>query len=543
MIKRLQNLSIEFSISNNILASLKKGAEKHAVGLLTIILLWVSAIVFIYYLQNGLGVIYNDARSHLDMGRRVVEGLKPGLAQLGSVWLPLPHVLMIPTVWQDFFWHSGLAGALQSMLAFVATGILIFQYLGKLKVTLFGKLFAIAIFALNLNILYLTSTAMTELLLLALMTAGAYYLLAWYKDENILSLIKSAFFIMTSTLVRYDGWFLFGLATLIVFFNTLRQKGAKTAEGTVIMFVTLGGFGIFLWFLWNLLIFGDPFYFAFGPFSAYSQQDQIFNAGKLLTKGNLIYSIKTYVYALFYNAYTIIPVLSLIGLYKFWRDKKITTNIKIAGLALIAPFFFNVIALYLGHSILYVQQYLNDSWFNVRYGVMLMPAFAIFGGFLVDRVKSLRWVFIGIFALVTFFSFASYDVPTIEDALIGASGRNVYEVSSWLKENAKDKEGFILISVSVQDAIVFSSEIPMKRYIHEGTGEYWKLATSRPQDWATWIIMRTYDLNDLAYQGVKKTDYEKYYNLIHYYEFASIYEIKPEYRHLVNTQPIFAENK
>lgn len=535
MIEKLENMSVEFTLTNKFLSSLRKGAEKYAIGLVTAVLFWVSVIVFIYYSQNGLGIIYNDARSHLNMGRRVVEGLKPGLAQLGSVWLPLPHFLMIPTVWNDFFWHSGLAGAVQSMLAFILTSVIIYQYLKKLKVGLLGRLFAIAIFVVNLNILYLQSTAMTELLLLASMTAGAYYLVVWSMDEEILNLIKSAFWIMISTLVRYDGWFLFVFAIAIIFFNAIRKKGIKTAEGMVILFATLGGFGIFLWLLWNALIFNDPLYFIFGPFSAHAQQTQIYEAGKLYTKGNFIYSLKTYIYALFYDVYTVIPFLGLLGAIKFWLDKNIPKSIKVAALALIAPLFFNVGALYLGHSILYVKGYLNDSWFNVRYGVMLMPAIAIFGGFLVDKAKDLRWVYIGLFAFVSFFSFISYDVATIDDALIGASGRNVVEVSGWLKENVTDKEGLILISVSVQDAIVFSSELPMKRFIHEGTGDYWDLATGNPHQWATWIVMRTYDLNDMAYQGVKNTNWEDYYNMIEYYPFASIYELKPEYQDKVMT--------
>ncbi|EKD64432.1 MAG: hypothetical protein ACD_50C00390G0012, partial [uncultured bacterium] len=74
------------------------------------LLVFVSAFYFLFYYFNGLGLAYNDARSHLDIGRRVVEGLKPGLAQLGSVWLPLPHILMVPSIWNDFMWHSGLAG-------------------------------------------------------------------------------------------------------------------------------------------------------------------------------------------------------------------------------------------------------------------------------------------------------------------------------------------------------------------------------------------------------------------------------------------------
>jgi hypothetical protein len=137
-----------------------------------------------------------------------VEGLKPGLAQIGSVWLPLPHILMVPTIWNDFMWHTGLSGALQSMVAFVATGLLIYKFLERLKVGLLGRLIAVLVFVVNLNVLYLQSTAMTELLLLGTMTAGCYYLLVWHQDNNVLNLIKSSFWIMLSTLVRYDGWFL-----------------------------------------------------------------------------------------------------------------------------------------------------------------------------------------------------------------------------------------------------------------------------------------------------------------------------------------------
>ena len=72
----------------------------------------ISIYYFWFYHQNGLGLSYNDARSHLDIGRRVVEGLKPGMAQLGSVWLPLNHILMIPLIWNDWMWHSGFAGCI-----------------------------------------------------------------------------------------------------------------------------------------------------------------------------------------------------------------------------------------------------------------------------------------------------------------------------------------------------------------------------------------------------------------------------------------------
>src|SRR5258708_4308119 len=114
--------------------------QKHMILILCLLLSAISIGSFIFYYLNGLGLAYNDARSHLDIGRRVVDNLKPGFAQLGSVWLPLPHLLMAVTIWNDFMWHSGLSGAIQSMAAYVATGVLIYSLLQKLGVSMFGRI-------------------------------------------------------------------------------------------------------------------------------------------------------------------------------------------------------------------------------------------------------------------------------------------------------------------------------------------------------------------------------------------------------------------
>ena len=120
-----KTLSFNFSFDEKVLSKAKHFFEKRAQIIIFFVLSMVSIAYFIYYFANGLGVAYNDARSHLDISRRVVENLTPGFAQLGSVWLPLPHLLATLTIWNDFMWHSGLAGAIQSMIAFVATGLII----------------------------------------------------------------------------------------------------------------------------------------------------------------------------------------------------------------------------------------------------------------------------------------------------------------------------------------------------------------------------------------------------------------------------------
>ncbi len=550
---KIINPFIHISINLKVFKNISQLIEEYSTFLVISSLSLVSVYVFAYYFNNRLGVAYNDARSHLDIGRRVVEGLKPGLAQLGSVWLPLPHALMIPTIWNDFMWHSGLAGAIVSMISFVSTGVIIYMFLKKNDVGILGRTFAVVVFAVNLNILYLQSTAMTELLLIATMTAGSYYLMLWAKTDEFMNLVKSAFFILLSSLTRYDGWFLFLFAELLIVAvilvkgNIIKNRDNisklyQKTKGKVIMFATLSGFGIALWFLWNLLIFKDPFYFVFGPFSAHTQQQQLLEAGELDSKYNLVLSTKLYLYALVYNSYIYTALLGLFGFMAVWISK-IKKEVKIMFLSLLAPLFFNIIALFLGHSVLFVQGISGNTWFNVRYGIMLLPAIAIFCGFLVDRLKDLRWILIGLFAFTTFFAFASGDAVTIDDARFGSSQKNVTEVSSWLFNNTKEKEGFVLISAASHDAIIFSSGLPMKKFIHEGTGLYWESAIASPERWARWIVMRTYDDNDSVWKKVSRTEGFQNYTLVETYPFASIYELKNEYINNLITTPVFGKQK
>lgn len=221
------NFKIQFSIPLDYIRKIEWFIETYASVIIVLVLSVISVISFNVFYKNGLGLAYNDARSHLDIARRVVEGLKPGIAQLGSVWLPLLHILMAPTVWNDFMWHSGLAGGLISMISFVTTGVVVYKFLKGLGVGLFARYFGVLIFVANINILYLQSTAMTELLLLATMTWGSYELMLWAKDDNNLHLIKSAFWIMLSTLTRYDGWFLLFWASLLVIWIVFRKKVTK----------------------------------------------------------------------------------------------------------------------------------------------------------------------------------------------------------------------------------------------------------------------------------------------------------------------------
>lgn len=94
------------------------------VVLLTVFVSFVA--IYVAY-QTDLILAYNDATAHLNTARRVIDSLTPGIVQLGSVWLPLLHILQIPFVTNYFLWQSGLAGSIVSSASFVFASYFIYQ--------------------------------------------------------------------------------------------------------------------------------------------------------------------------------------------------------------------------------------------------------------------------------------------------------------------------------------------------------------------------------------------------------------------------------
>src|SRR6202521_4131452 len=78
----------------------------------------VSVFSFLFYFRYGDVLLYGDAVAHLNIARRVFDSKTPGLLQLGTVWLPLPHLLMIPFLLSDSAWQSGIGGSIPSMVAY-----------------------------------------------------------------------------------------------------------------------------------------------------------------------------------------------------------------------------------------------------------------------------------------------------------------------------------------------------------------------------------------------------------------------------------------
>src|SRR5215467_12784707 len=173
----------------------------------------VSISALIFYFHRDAILLYGDAVAHINIGRRVFDSRTPGLFQLGTVWLPLPHLLDIPFIWNNWMWQTGLGASIPSMLAYVAGTLGIFRLVRGLASGAAAWI-AAAIYGLNLNLLYIQSTAMTEALYLAFFIWAVVFFAEFArsaKDQPEAagrSLKECGLMVVCGMLVRYDGWFL-----------------------------------------------------------------------------------------------------------------------------------------------------------------------------------------------------------------------------------------------------------------------------------------------------------------------------------------------
>src|SRR5438876_11060527 len=100
--------------------TVEKRTAKTDYCLLAAICILISIVAVIFYFRHGAILLYGDAVAHINIARRVFDSRTPGIFQLGTVWLPLPHLLDIPFIATDCMWRTGLGASIPSMLAYVA---------------------------------------------------------------------------------------------------------------------------------------------------------------------------------------------------------------------------------------------------------------------------------------------------------------------------------------------------------------------------------------------------------------------------------------
>lgn len=473
---------------------------------ITLAAVLTSLAGYVYYSRRGVVLAYPDAVSHLLIARRVVASPTSGVAQLGGVWLPLPHLLALPLIDVSSLYQSGLAGSVVSMVSYVLTARYLYQIATSMASSRLAGAVAAGLFAFNLNALYLQSTAMTELLLLACIAAAIHHMQRWCRDGGWGQLAAASIATLLATLTRYEGWVLCAGLSAVVLDTALRRwRAYSRAESHFIFFGTVAFSGIAGWLLWNAIIFGNPLYWQSG---AFAKPSLWVSAGEKAI-GHPLVALRTYFIAMTDDIGLATLLLGLAGLVWYLARTRLRPQ-STAPYVLLLFMPFYVYALYSGQRPLHVPQ-ISGNLYNVRFGLIMLLGTAVFAGYLVDLAS----VLIGVVAPAIGSRSGDRSRPALVVRGLAAAGvvasvlalggaatlregvafrasateRANVAAANWLRGHYDG--GLVLMESFGNESVTFGSRIPTGEIIYEGSFRLWQPALRNPAGHRVrWVYLR-----------------------------------------------------
>ncbi len=350
-----------------------------------------SLLASAWFVTSGLALAYGDALSHLTIARRLADTMtEPGLGQLGTVWLPVPHLLLAPFVLTLWAWQSGWGAAALGACCLAATASGLYRTAARWGLGLTARLVAVAVAVLNPSMLYLHSTALTEPVLIAGIAGTLAGLSNWATKRRRLSSGELAVFAgipaAVATMSRYEGWALVaGGALFVAVLAWLRDR----TPGAVVRYAfgfAVVPFATMLWWLaHNWVTYHDPFAFVSGPYSASALQADLVAQG-LTTKGDAGSSLATIALAVATTAgagTVVLAGLSLVVMLLVERSAR--RWLFVAFTATTTAFMF--VSLYTGQAVIFNPASSATSVWNNRYGMAALLGLALVIGIATDEVS------------------------------------------------------------------------------------------------------------------------------------------------------------
>lgn len=481
------------------------------------LLIWlatcVSVFSFLFFYRQGEILLYGDAVAHINIARRVFDSKTPGLLQLGTVWLPLPHLLMIPFLLVGQMWQSGAGGSIPSMAAYVFGVVGIF----RLTRTVLSRgaepnpaartaaWSAAIIFAANPNLIYMQATAMGESLYLAFFIwAVVYFAESMGGDGKALT--KCGLCVVAACLTRYDGWFLgFTMAAAVVVVWLCRgraglqgrasapESSRAFARASVLKFILIIAAAPALWLAYNGIIYRNPLEFENGPYSAKAIERKTQNAGNPGHPGSGnpllagMYFLKAAESNLAPNqwlqrVWILLALAAALALIFSRRSKPSHRTLPLLFLLVPVPFYALSIAY--GGVPIFIPYWWPFTHYNVRYGLHLLPAFAV-------ALATLVWIIVrveswnprlrlGCTLAVVALVIASYasiwhSTPIcLREAQINMRTHNQLDLELARMLGALPDKSTLLMYLGDHVGALERAGIPLKRTINEGNHRVWK---------------------------------------------------------------------
>jgi len=451
---------------------------------------------FLYFLSRGQTYVHIDAIAHVNKARGLLDNFELGLRNLGTVWLPLPHLLMAPLAAFDALWVSGAAGSLVSVACFVGTSVFLFLTGHAWTGSRIAGWLAFLFFALNPRLIYLFTTPENEPLMIFCAAGLSYYLIRWAQQERWRDLALAALFAFGGTWTRYEGWALAAAACVVVSIVTTKRRIEST-----ILFMGGAVLGPMLWMLFNMFYFDDPLMFAYGIGSAQANA-----TGKSFgTTGELIESFGRYFIDVAYNLNPGVLWLAAGGFafalfFLSKRNWRPTFVLIAAGAAMLG---FYVLNLYEGHISILLPGIVKDdpqSTYNVRYGANMaatIPLFASLFVFIVwhqaERWRSMAFLMLAPLLLPDPIPAASHESIRQQFTRNLLYREAIHNQSFWMPPFVQvaqklDDSGLIMTNTRIVHVVVWATGIPMRRFVTEMNEDVWGLSLRTPDPRIRWVI-------------------------------------------------------
>jgi hypothetical protein len=475
----------------------------------------VSSTAVIWSWRHGTLLNYGDAAAHLHIARRVFDCHQPRFSQLGSVWLPLPHILLIPFVQVYSWWANGLAGVLPSTLAWLAACAGIYR-LARCWLPRAPAALALAFFAANPNLLYLQTTAMTEPLFVCEMVWIAVWLVEWRSGLDVDPMRTNrllwwiALVLVAAVYTRYDGWIMAMLAWVAIGITLARRRQLRSRAFWLASAMVVAA--PVAWFVYNAAAFGDWLYFLRGPYSAKAIEMRTSVPGYPPHPGwhnpwvALIFYLKAAEMDAAASAWgNVVLALSVLGALWGWFTARRRALAWALLLALPIPFYAYSVAY--GSVPIFLPVWWPYSWYNLRYGIELLPALALGMGFAAEfclaavrQFKPLafqaKWAdgaaafLFALVALNTLQMVREHPQVYVEGTKnIDAHRPYELQIPLALRALLVDRSGaVILMDTSVDPEIVALTGIPLRQTINESDLKVYRDALDAPAAHAAFVL-------------------------------------------------------
>ena len=466
--------------------------------LLSALGLLVGTAAAAFYYHRGLTLSHYDAKAHLVVARRVLDSLTPEYSQIGAVWLPLPHLLNLLPVQIDWFYRTGISGVAISVLSFSLACYAIARLVLRVTGARIAAAIAVAMFALNPDVLYLQSTPMTEPLLFGLVLLSISLVYDWVESMPLSNRAKVLFHrdpaavaqgfspvqensarakagwcLVLACLTRYEAW-LVTAAVLMLGAVALWRRGlsAPAALGRAAQLAIYPVLAIVAFFFHSWFTTGA--WFVTGGFFV---PDNVATGDPVKAFMSVVYGMRLLIgRPIILLALAGVVAVLIRGLSRAEHAAALVLLALVALMALPAYAFFS------GHP------------FRMRYMVAPSVGAAVFAGmaigFLGHRWRTVAAVAVAVWVAATvnpidarapMVQEAQWDVP------FSVGRRNVTACL------AREYRGELILA-SMGSLAHYMQElshagINIRDFVHEGTLPYWQEAIEAPQGRVGWILI------------------------------------------------------